>query len=99
VTWKQQLFNKAFTLMQDPRVAKLLQDPRVMSSIMGAMKLRTDVERSLRQRIKQLTKSLRLASEDEVQELQRAVARLEQELERSRGGGQSRRETPDRSIR
>jgi polyhydroxyalkanoate synthesis regulator phasin len=93
-TWKQQLFNKAFTLMQDPRVAKLLQDPRVMSSIMGAMKLRSDVERTLNQRIKQLAKSLRLASEDEVQELQRAVARLEQELERSRS--QPRRgDTPD----
>lgn len=92
MTWKQQLFTKAFTLMQDPRVAKLLQDPRVMSSILGAMKLRTDVERSLNQRIKQLAKSLRLASEDEVQELKRAVARLEQELERNRG---QRREAPD----
>jgi hypothetical protein len=94
VTWKQQLFNKAFTLMQDPRVAKLLQDPRVMSSIMGAMKLRSDVERSFNQRVKLLAKSLRLASEDEVQELQRAVARLEQELERARNQGQ-RREAPD----
>lgn len=92
--WKQQLFNKAFTVMQDPRVAKLLQDPRVMSSIMGAMKLRSDVERSFNQRVKQLAKSLRLASEDEVQELQRAVARLEQELERARHQ-QRRGETPD----
>ena len=94
MTWKQQLFNKAFTLMQDPRVAKLLQDPRVMSSIMGAMKLRSDVERSFNQRVKLLAKSLRLASEDEVQELQRAVARLEQELERARNQGQ-RRDVPD----
>lgn len=96
MTWKQQLLNKAFTLMQDPRVAKLLQDPRVMSSIMGAMKLRSDVERSFNQRIKVLAKSLRLASEEEVQELKRAVARLEQELERSRN---QRREAPDgRSV-
>lgn len=94
MTWKEQLFNKAFTLMQDPRVAKLLQDPRVMSSIMGAMKLRSDVERSFKQRVKLLAKSLRLASEDEVQELQRAVARLEHELERARSQGQ-RRDVPD----
>ena len=92
MTWKQQLLNKAFTLMQDPRVAKLLQDPRVMSSIMNAMKLRSDVERSFNQRIKVLAKSLRLASEEEVQELKRAVARLEQELERSRN---QRRDAPD----
>lgn len=90
--WKQQLFNKAFTVMQDPRVAKLMQDPRVMSSIMGAMKLRADVQRSVQQRAKQLAKSLRLASEDEVHELQRAVARLERELERTR---HQRRESPD----
>jgi HAMP domain-containing protein len=52
------------------------------------------VERSFNQRVKLLAKSLRLASEDEVQELQRAVARLEQELERARNQGQ-RREVPD----
>jgi hypothetical protein len=92
VDLKQQLFNKAFTLMQDPRVAKLLQDPRVMSGIMGAMKFRSDMERSFNQRVKQLAKSLRLASEDEVLELQRAVARLEHELERAR---YQRRESPD----
>lgn len=97
MTWKQQLLNKAFTLMQDPRVAKLLQDPRVMSSLMNAMKLRSDMERSFNQRVKVLAKSLRLASEEEVQELKRAVARLEQELERSRT--QQRREAPDgRSV-
>jgi predicted nuclease of restriction endonuclease-like RecB superfamily len=92
VDWKQQLFNKAFSMMQDPRVAKLLQDPRVMSGLMGAMKFRSDVERSFNQRVKQLAKSLRLASEDEVLELQRAVARLEHELERAR---HQRRESPD----
>ena len=94
MTWKQQLFNKAFTLMQDPRVAKLLQDPRVMSSLMSAMKLQSDAKRSFNQGVKQLAKTLRLASEDEVQELQRAVARLEQELERARNQ-QQRRDVPD----
>ena len=94
--WKQQLLSKAFTLMQDSRVVKLLQDPRVMSSLMGAMKLRSDVQRSFNQQVKVLAKSLHLASEDEVQELKRAVARLEQELERSR---HQRREAPDgRSV-
>ena len=90
--WKQQLLSKAVVLMQDPRVGKLLQDPRVMNGIMGAMKLRSDVQRSLTDRAKKLAKSLRLASEDEVQELQRAVARLEIELERARS---TRRDAPD----
>lgn len=90
--WKQQLLNKALVLLQDPRVAKVVQDPRVMSGIVGAMRLRSDVERSLNERWKQLAKVLHLASEDEIRELQRAVARLEQELERTRS---QRREAPD----
>ena len=90
--WKQRLLNRAVVLLQDPRVGKLLQDPRVMNGIVGAMKLRSDMQRSLTGQAKKVAKSLRLASEDEVQELQRAVARLEIELERARG---SRRDAPD----
>jgi soluble cytochrome b562 len=92
VDWKQQLLNKAVVLMQDPRVAKLMQDPRVTQGILGAMKLRADVQRGFEQCAQQVAKSLNLASEGEVQELRRAVARLEQELERARN---QRRDTPD----
>ena len=90
--WKQQLLNKAVVLMQDPRVAKLVQDPRVTQGILGAMKLRADVQRGFEQCAQQVAKTLNLASEDEVQELRRAVARLEQEVERART---QRRDTPD----
>jgi ubiquinone biosynthesis protein UbiJ len=92
VDWKQRLLSKAVVVMQDPRVGKLLQDPRVMNGIMGAMRLRSDVQRTVTERARKVAKSLRLASEDEVQELQRAVARLEMELERTRG---ARRDAPD----
>ena len=90
--WKQRLLNRAVVLLQDPRVGKLLQDPRVMNGIVGAMKLRSDMQRSLTGHAKKVAKSLRLAAEDGVQERQRAVARLEIELERARG---SRRDAPD----
>jgi polyhydroxyalkanoate synthesis regulator phasin len=92
VPLKQQFLNKALTLLQDPRVSKLLQDPRVMSGIVGAMKLQSDVKRSVEARVQRVVKSLHLASESEVQELQRAVARLERELERTRN---QRREPPE----
>jgi hypothetical protein len=92
VDWKQELFNKALVVMQDPRVAKLVQDPRVMNGILTAMRLRTDVQRGLQERARQVVKALHLASEDEVRELQRAVSRLEHELERARS---QRREAPD----
>jgi hypothetical protein len=96
VDWKQQLLNKALVLMQDPRVAKLVQDPRVVSGIIGAMKLRADVQRAVNEGAKQVAKSLHLASEDEVRDLQRAVARLELELERARS--QRRDASDDRSL-
>jgi HAMP domain-containing protein len=92
VDWKQELLNKAVVFLQDPRVAKIVQDPRVTSGILGAMKLRADVQRGIEQAAQQVVKSLHLASEDEVKELRRAVARLEQEVERARS---QRRDVPD----
>ena len=89
--WKQELLNRAVVLLQDPRVAKIVQDPRVTSGILTAMKLRSDVQRGIEQCAQQVVKSLNLASEDEVKELRRAVARLEQEVERARS---QRREAP-----
>jgi len=91
VDWKQQLLNRAFTLMQDPRVAKLVQDPRVMSGVMSAFKLRSELQRNIEAGVQRVAKSLDLASESEVRELRRAVSRLERELERAR----SRREPPE----
>lgn len=89
--WKQQFFNKAFTLMQDPRVAKVVQDPRVMSGLMGAFKLKSELQRNLEGSVQKLAKAFDLASESEVTELRRAVSRLERELERTR----QRREPPE----
>jgi hypothetical protein len=91
VDWKQQLLNRAFTLIQDPRVAKVVQDPRVMSGVMSAFKLRSEIQRNLEGGVQRLAKSLDLASESEVSELRRAVSRLERELERTR----NRREPPE----
>jgi polyhydroxyalkanoate synthesis regulator phasin len=92
VALKQQFMNRALTLLQDPRVAKLLQDPRVMSGLMSAMKLQSEVKRNVEQGVQRVVKSLNLASESEVRELQRAVGRLERELERARS---QRREPPE----
>ena len=89
--WKQQFFNKAFMLMQDPRVAKVVQDPRVMSGVMNAFKLKAELQRNLEGGMQKFARALDLASESEVSELRRAVSRLERELERAR----QRREPPE----
>jgi transcriptional regulator NrdR family protein len=78
---KQQLVNKALHVLQDPRVAKALQNPKVIEGLMGALKLRTEVQKNLDAGIKLIAKSLNLATESEVRELKRAIKRLERELE------------------
>jgi hypothetical protein len=84
VDWKDQLRNRAVTLLGDPRVAALLQDPRVMQGIVSAFKLRAKVEKSLEERVRVIAKRLNLASASELSELRRAVARLERQLEQAR---------------
>jgi hypothetical protein len=96
VDWKQQLLNRALLMMQDPRVAKVIQDPRVMSGLMGVLKLRTDLQRSLNDGVRKVAGALHLASEAEVRELRRAVSRLETELERARS--QRRDPSGDRPL-
>ncbi len=82
---KQQMMNKAMQLMQDPRVAKAMQNPKFIQGVMGALKLRSEVQKNLDAGVKVLAKRLHLATESEVRELKRAVKRLERELESERG--------------
>jgi len=84
VDWKEQLRNKAFGLLADPRVSALLQDPRVTQKIVSAFQLKANLEKRLEESGRSIAKRLHLASETEVQELRRAVARLERQLEQAR---------------
>lgn len=81
---KEQLRNKAVSLLADPRVASVLQDPRVTQGIMSVFRLKSKVEKSLEERARVIAKRLDLASASELRELRRAVARLERQLEQAR---------------
>ena len=94
---KQELINKALKLMQDPRVAKAVQNPAVIQGVMSALKLRSDVEKNLGASMKVIAKRLNLATEAEVKELKRAVQRLERELAEERGT--ARKKAPGRKDR
>lgn len=82
--WKERLKNKAMTLLADPRVSTLLQDPRVTQGLTSAFKLKSKLDRNVEQGVRQIAKTLHLASASEVQELRRAVSRLERQLEQVR---------------
>ena len=81
---KQQLMNQALRLMQDPRVAKAMQNPTVVQGMMGALALRAKVQTNLESQVQRVAKTLNLATGAEVRELRRTVRRLERELEAHR---------------
>ena len=81
---KQQLMNQALRLMQDPRVAKAMQNPKLMQGMMGALALRAKVQTNLESQVQRVAKTLNLATGAEVRELRRTVRRLERELEAHR---------------
>lgn len=82
---KQQLMTQAFKLMQDPRVAKALQNPKVMQGVMGAMQLGAKVQKNLAYSSTAVARGLNLATTAEVEELRSTIDRLERELAESRG--------------
>jgi hypothetical protein len=84
VDLKEQLRNKAVSLLADPRVAAVLQEPRVTQGILSAFKLRSKLEKKLEAGARVIAKRLDLATAGELRELRRAVARLERQLEQAR---------------
>ena len=69
--------------MQDPRVAKLVQDERVMKVAMQAFQLRGKVQEQIDQNVEKAAKSLGLVTKDEVRELKRTIKKLETELKKT----------------
>ena len=84
MNWKEQLQNKAVSLLADPRVAAALKDPRVAQGIISAFRLKSKVEKNFEERVSAIAKRLNLASASDLRELRRAVARLERQLEQAR---------------
>ena len=82
--FRQQLMTQAFKLLQDPRVGKALQNPRVMQGIMGAVQLGSKVQQNLDASVRRVVQGLNLATSEEVDELRRTIERLENQLEDQR---------------
>lgn len=78
---KQQLMNQAFKLMQDPRVAKALQNPKVMQGVMNAVQLSTKAKQGFDSSMQRMVQGLNLATTAEVEELRKTIERLENQLD------------------
>ena len=93
--FKRTLMDRALRLMQDPRVQKMAQNPKLWQGITGAWELKTRVERELDAAVRRLAHELDLATPGEVREMRETIERLERELERE--GDRARGERPARA--
>lgn len=96
--WKklgESAIRSGLKLMTSPRVAQVMQDPRVVRMVTSALELKAQAQAVAEAGVKQLAKRFQLATRDEVGALQAEVRSLEAEVHevRARGGreGKSKR--------
>jgi cobyrinic acid a,c-diamide synthase len=79
---KSRVMKKGMELIQDPRVARVVRDERVMKVAMQAFQLRGKVQEEIDHRVEGVAKSLGLVTKNEVRELKRTIKKLETELKK-----------------
>lgn len=82
--FKDLLMKRGVQLLQDERIKKLMEDPRVMEGMMGALRLRGRIQESVDARVGEIAHSLNLATKSEMREMKRALRKMEQELARAK---------------
>ena len=71
-------------LLQDPRVAALLQDERVIKGMMKALQIRQQAQIALEQRVEEVADTLNIATKNELKEMKRALRKMERELQKAK---------------
>lgn len=84
---KEKLVSEGMKLATNPRVAKLMQDERVMKVVMQAVSVPGRVTSFTTEQKEAFAKAMGLATADEVKDLKRTVAALEREVARLRKQG------------
>ncbi len=69
-----------FSLLQDPRVAKLMQNSKFQQLVMKGFRFRGRVEGALDRRVQRVASILNLATQRDLRSLQRRIRHLEREL-------------------
>jgi polyhydroxyalkanoate synthesis regulator phasin len=94
------LKERLFKLLQDPRVAEVMRDPRVQEAAIKAIRMRGRIEGALDRNVQQIAGRLNLATQKDLRGLQRRIRHLEQELrgaEARLSEAEAAREAPVRS--
>ncbi|MEZ4340466.1 MAG: hypothetical protein R3B82_27925 [Sandaracinaceae bacterium] len=80
---KKLVAKQGMKLMQDPRVAKLMQNERVMKGMMSALSARAKAQESFDATVEKTAKRLGLVTKSEVRELKRTMRKLETQLKKA----------------
>jgi cell division FtsZ-interacting protein ZapD len=81
---KEKLVSEGMKLATSPRVAKLMQDERLMKLVMSAAGVPGKVSSFTSEQKEAFAKVMGLATADEVRDLKRTIASLEREVARLR---------------
>jgi cell division FtsZ-interacting protein ZapD len=81
---KEKLVSEGIKLATNPRVAKLMQDERLMKVVMTAASVPGRVTSFTEEQKEAFAKAMGLATADEVRDLKRTIASLEREIARLR---------------
>ena len=71
---------RLFKLMQDPRVAEVMRDPRFQEAAIKAIRMRGRIEGAFDQNVQRIAGRLNLATQKDLRGLQRRIRHLEEEL-------------------
>jgi hypothetical protein len=77
---KDKVMAEGLKLATNPQVAKLMQDERVMKLVMSAVSMPGKVQTFTTEQKEAFAKMMGLATHDEVRDLKRQLAALEQEI-------------------
>ena len=77
--------NRLLELLRDPRVARLVQDPRAQRALFRLLRLRGRLEERGDRMLERTAQRLNLATAREVRELKRTIRRLEERLAEADG--------------
>ena len=80
---KKLVAKQGMKLMQDPRVAKVMQDERVMKGLMKALTARAKAQESVDEAVQNAAKRFGLVTKEEVRELKRNLRKLETQLKKA----------------
>jgi hypothetical protein len=90
---KKTFVQEGLKLLSNPRILKLMQDERVMKTLVVAMSLPGKAQSFAKEQIENVAKAMDLATEAEVRDLRRTVRRLEDEMAhlKTQAGGPARK--------